>query len=186
MDAKITLPESDLPRSWYNILADAPTPPQPPLHPGTHEPVGPDDRALVHPRRRRQQAVRLAHDQRAGVEIAVAEHPKVEDDPRHGRADDAVADRQVQLLQRHQRGQPDEIFVRGAAMVSRDAPERPELRPVPDRKDGVGVAGVDAKQHVSPRRTRPPRAAPGARRTCRPRGRAARSARGPPWSGAAR
>ena len=24
MDAKITLPESDLPRSWYNILADMP------------------------------------------------------------------------------------------------------------------------------------------------------------------
>ena len=41
MDAKITLPESDLPRSWYNILADAPTPPQPPLHPGTGQPVGP-------------------------------------------------------------------------------------------------------------------------------------------------
>src|SRR4249920_4270352 len=49
MDAKITLPESDLPRSWYNILADAPTPPQPPLHPGTGEPVGPDDLAPLFP-----------------------------------------------------------------------------------------------------------------------------------------
>src|SRR6476661_6935591 len=49
MDAKITLPESDLPRSWYNILADAPTPPQPPLHPGTGQPVGPDDLAPLFP-----------------------------------------------------------------------------------------------------------------------------------------
>src|SRR4029078_8882642 len=49
MDSKITLPESDLPRSWYNILADAPTPPQPPLHPGTHQPVGPDDLAPLFP-----------------------------------------------------------------------------------------------------------------------------------------
>jgi tryptophan synthase beta chain len=49
MDAKITLPESDLPRSWYNILADAPNPPQPPLHPGTGQPVGPDDLAPLFP-----------------------------------------------------------------------------------------------------------------------------------------
>src|SRR4029079_13776361 len=49
MDAKITLPESDLPRSWYNILADAPTPPQPPLHPGTGQPVGPDDLSPLFP-----------------------------------------------------------------------------------------------------------------------------------------
>src|SRR5215831_12999393 len=49
MDAKITLPESDLPRSWYNVLADAPTPPQPPLHPGTGQPIGPDDLAPLFP-----------------------------------------------------------------------------------------------------------------------------------------
>src|SRR6476646_8474898 len=49
MDAKITLPESDLPRSWYNILADAPTLPPPPLHPGTGQPVGPDDLAPLFP-----------------------------------------------------------------------------------------------------------------------------------------
>src|SRR6476619_3375784 len=49
MDAKITLPESDLPRSWYNILADAPSPPQPPLHPGTGQPIGPDDLAPLFP-----------------------------------------------------------------------------------------------------------------------------------------
>ena len=41
MDAKITLPESDLPRSWYNIARRHAEPPQPPLHPGTGQPVGP-------------------------------------------------------------------------------------------------------------------------------------------------
>jgi tryptophan synthase beta chain len=40
---KIFLPESELPRYWYNILPDMPTPMEPPLHPGTGEPVGPDD-----------------------------------------------------------------------------------------------------------------------------------------------
>src|SRR4051794_41425701 len=49
MDAKITLPESDLPRSWYNILADALRAPERPLHPGTGEPVGPDDLAPLFP-----------------------------------------------------------------------------------------------------------------------------------------
>lgn len=34
---------------WYNIVADFPTPPPPPLHPGTHEPVGPDDLAPLFP-----------------------------------------------------------------------------------------------------------------------------------------
>lgn len=34
---------------WYNIAADFPTPPPPPLHPGTHEPVGPDDLAPLFP-----------------------------------------------------------------------------------------------------------------------------------------
>ena len=34
---------------WYNIVADLPTPPPPPLHPGTHEPVGPDDLAPLFP-----------------------------------------------------------------------------------------------------------------------------------------
>src|SRR5690606_21714678 len=39
----------DLPRHWYNILADLPTPPPPPLHPGTLKPVGPDDLAPLFP-----------------------------------------------------------------------------------------------------------------------------------------
>src|SRR6187200_1742562 len=48
-DTKIVLPDSEIPRSWYNILADAPNPPQPPLHPGTGQPIGPDDLAPLFP-----------------------------------------------------------------------------------------------------------------------------------------
>ena len=40
---KILLDESEMPTQWYNVIADLPAPPPPPLHPGTHEPVGPDD-----------------------------------------------------------------------------------------------------------------------------------------------
>jgi tryptophan synthase beta chain len=36
---KILLPDSELPRQWYNIVADMPTKPLPLLHPGTKEPV---------------------------------------------------------------------------------------------------------------------------------------------------
>lgn len=39
---KITLAESELPRNWYNIVADMPNKPHPPLHPGTKEPIGPE------------------------------------------------------------------------------------------------------------------------------------------------
>ena len=40
---KILLDESELPTQWYNVIPDLPSPPPPPLHPGTHQPVGPDD-----------------------------------------------------------------------------------------------------------------------------------------------
>src|SRR5215469_15398670 len=43
------LQESDLPRQWFNIIPDLPSPPPPPLHPGTHEPVGPDALAPLFP-----------------------------------------------------------------------------------------------------------------------------------------
>lgn len=39
---KITLSESEIPEKWYNIVADMPNKPLPPLHPGTREPIGPD------------------------------------------------------------------------------------------------------------------------------------------------
>ena len=46
---KITLAESEIPRRWYNILADLPSAPPPVLHPGTRQPVGPDDLAPLFP-----------------------------------------------------------------------------------------------------------------------------------------
>jgi tryptophan synthase beta chain len=46
---KITLDESEIPRRWYNLLADLPSPPPPVLHPGTLQPVGPDDLAPLFP-----------------------------------------------------------------------------------------------------------------------------------------
>jgi tryptophan synthase beta chain len=49
MDNQIHLPESEIPRAWYNVLPDLPTPLPPPLHPGTHEPVSPDMLAAIFP-----------------------------------------------------------------------------------------------------------------------------------------
>ena len=49
MQTKITLDESQIPTQWYNIIPDLPEPPPPVLHPGTHEPVGPDDLAPLFP-----------------------------------------------------------------------------------------------------------------------------------------
>jgi tryptophan synthase beta chain len=46
---KITLTEAEIPRRWYNLVADLPTPPPPPLHPGTLKPVGPDDLTPLFP-----------------------------------------------------------------------------------------------------------------------------------------
>ncbi len=45
----ITLPASEMPKQWYNIAADMPNPMAPPLHPGTKQPVGPDDLAPLFP-----------------------------------------------------------------------------------------------------------------------------------------
>jgi tryptophan synthase beta chain len=46
---KFILAESDMPTTWYNIVPDLPSPPPPPLHPGTGQPVGPDDLAPLFP-----------------------------------------------------------------------------------------------------------------------------------------
>jgi tryptophan synthase beta chain len=46
---KFVLEESKLPKSWYNINADMPVPPQPVLHPGTMEPVTPDFLSVLFP-----------------------------------------------------------------------------------------------------------------------------------------
>jgi tryptophan synthase beta chain len=43
------LDEDKIPRAWYNISADLPVPQAPPLHPGTHQPLTPDDLAPLFP-----------------------------------------------------------------------------------------------------------------------------------------
>ena len=46
---KFAMGEERIPKAWYNIMADLPVPPPPPLHPGTLQPVGPDDLAPLFP-----------------------------------------------------------------------------------------------------------------------------------------
>ena len=46
---KIVLTEAEMPTRWYNILADLPHELPPPLHPGTGQPVGPEDLAPLFP-----------------------------------------------------------------------------------------------------------------------------------------
>src|SRR6266513_1276011 len=44
-----TLPPDRLPEAWFNVAPRLPTPLDPPLHPGTKEPVGPDHLAPLFP-----------------------------------------------------------------------------------------------------------------------------------------
>ncbi len=46
---KYLLSENEMPRAWYNIVPDLPRPPEPVLHPGTKQPVGPADLAPMFP-----------------------------------------------------------------------------------------------------------------------------------------
>ena len=46
---KYLLSEDEMPRSWYNIIPHLPKPPAPVLHPGTKQPVTPDDLAPLFP-----------------------------------------------------------------------------------------------------------------------------------------
>lgn len=46
---KFLLEEHQMPRAWYNIMADMPNKPMPPLHPGTKQPMGPEDLAPLFP-----------------------------------------------------------------------------------------------------------------------------------------
>lgn len=46
---KILLSEKEIPDKWYNIIADMPNKPLPPLHPATHEPITPDSLAALFP-----------------------------------------------------------------------------------------------------------------------------------------
>ena len=46
---KFLLSEKDIPEKWYNIQADMPNKMLPPLHPGTKQPIGPNDLAPLFP-----------------------------------------------------------------------------------------------------------------------------------------
>ncbi|MEX0995233.1 MAG: hypothetical protein WD599_06850, partial [Balneolaceae bacterium] len=49
MNRKIFLDEADIPTHWYNVVADMPNKPQPPLNPKTGNPAGPDDLSPIFP-----------------------------------------------------------------------------------------------------------------------------------------
>src|SRR3990172_6762413 len=48
-ETKVILTEKEMPKKWYNIMADMPNKPAPPLHPGTRQPVGPEDLSPIFP-----------------------------------------------------------------------------------------------------------------------------------------
>ncbi|BCA80432.1 TrpB-like pyridoxal phosphate-dependent enzyme [Desulfuromonas sp. AOP6] len=49
MQTKILLPEDRIPKQWYNIIPDMPGPLAPVIHPGTMQPVAPDDLLPIFP-----------------------------------------------------------------------------------------------------------------------------------------
>ncbi len=48
-ETKVVLPDREMPKQWYNIMADMPNLPKPPLHPGTKQPIGPQDLSPIFP-----------------------------------------------------------------------------------------------------------------------------------------
>ncbi|MBP8646685.1 MAG: TrpB-like pyridoxal phosphate-dependent enzyme [Syntrophobacteraceae bacterium] len=49
MSKQILLPEAELPQQWYNVLPDLPQPLPPPIHPGTLQPIEPEQLAPLFP-----------------------------------------------------------------------------------------------------------------------------------------
>jgi tryptophan synthase beta chain len=47
--SKFLLADSQIPSAWVNVLPSLPEPPAPPLHPGTRQPLGPEDLAPLFP-----------------------------------------------------------------------------------------------------------------------------------------
>ncbi len=50
MEEKIVLSEKEIPQQWYNVQADLPKPMAPPLHPGTNQPIKPEDLYPIFPK----------------------------------------------------------------------------------------------------------------------------------------
>ena len=49
MQTKILLDEEQIPKKWYNVQADLKSPLDPPLHPKTQKPIGPEDLSAIFP-----------------------------------------------------------------------------------------------------------------------------------------
>ncbi len=58
-ETKIILTEKEMPKAWYNIQADLPNLPSPPLNPATREPISPEDLAPIFPMSLIEQEVSL-------------------------------------------------------------------------------------------------------------------------------
>lgn len=56
-EKKILLTEREIPTHWYNVMADMPQLPPPPLNPATGKPAGPEDLAAIFPMELIQQEV---------------------------------------------------------------------------------------------------------------------------------
>ena len=59
---RFILQENELPTAWYNIQADMPNKPMPPIHPATKQPLGVDDLAHIFPRECCVQELDTEHD----------------------------------------------------------------------------------------------------------------------------
>ena len=59
---KYILDEAEMPRTYYNLLADLPSAPPPVLHPGTLQPIGPEDLAPLFPQSLIEQEVTTQRD----------------------------------------------------------------------------------------------------------------------------
>ena len=46
---QFSLTQKDIPTHWYNVLPDFPEPLPPPLHPGTKQPLSPEDMLAIFP-----------------------------------------------------------------------------------------------------------------------------------------
>jgi len=58
-DQNIYLSQKDIPKSWYNIQPDLPSPLAPPVNPGTGKPLGPDDLLPIFPKKLIEQEMSL-------------------------------------------------------------------------------------------------------------------------------
>jgi hypothetical protein len=66
---KYLLDEEKIPKDWSNIVADLPRPPDPVLHPGTLQPVGPQDLEPLFPLALIRQEVRPSTAARPGLNV---------------------------------------------------------------------------------------------------------------------